>query len=42
LRRYEFDDESQKEGVTFRDQNNLYISEERNKGEQRLFLLQIR
>ena len=42
LRRYEFDDESQKEGVTFRDQNNLSISDERNKGEQRLFLLQIR
>lgn len=42
LRRYEFEDESQKEGVTFRDPNNIYISEERNKGEQRLFLLQIR
>lgn len=42
LRRFEFEEESQKEGVTFRDPNNIYISEEREKGEQRLYLLQIR
>lgn len=40
--RYEFDKATQKEGVTFKDDNSLYITEERNKGKQRLYLLNLK
>lgn len=40
--RMEFSEGSQKEGITFKDSNTLLISEERNKGSQRLFELLIK
>lgn len=41
-RRMEFSESSQKEGIAFKDSNTLLISEERNKGIQRLFELVIK
>lgn len=38
-KRLEFNKETQKEGITFIDANTVYISEERNKGKQRLYKL---
>ncbi|MDC7999109.1 hypothetical protein [Gilvibacter sediminis] len=42
LKRYEFDDESQKEGICFINADELLISEERNKGRQWLYSLKLR
>lgn len=39
--RVKLNEESQKEGVAYKDAEHLYISEERNKGQQRLYLLDI-
>ncbi|NQX76896.1 hypothetical protein [Gilvibacter sp.] len=42
LERYEFEDDSQKEGLCFKNSQEVFISEERNKGSQWLYLLQLK
>ena len=41
LVRYEFDRGSQKEGVSFKNANEVFISEERNHGSQWLYVMQL-